>query len=236
MEYDDYPLDLVSPITLDSDFLEPALKFELPPSTVDTIPDWKPVMRPKKVYQKDRLITENDMITDLGRRSYCDYDTDDTNCLNGDVFITKRAQAASLNLLKAKEAAEREKLPEAAVEDEKHYEKQRCCGCCNRLCLTLCKPCLVRYHPLSDEPSCWERCRYACLLPPHGALAHSITLGVCALLVWGTLWAVLRQDALPGGNIFALTVLVVTGYIFGAIVEKVKLPPLLGEYTCRYDL
>lgn len=37
-----------------------------------------------------------------------------------------------------------------------------------------------------------------------------------------------KQDALPGGNVFALFVLVVSAMLGGFLVSLVKLPPLLG--------
>ena len=50
-------------------------------------------------------------------------------------------------------------------------------------------------------------------------------------LVWGVLWALTGRGALPGGNFFALLMLLVFGYIGGVAVRLIKLPPLLGEYS-----
>ncbi|XP_023233238.1 sodium/hydrogen exchanger 9B2-like [Centruroides sculpturatus] len=47
-------------------------------------------------------------------------------------------------------------------------------------------------------------------------------------LVWGSLWGLLNHLALPGGEIFALVVVVVVCYIGGQIVSLLTLPPLLG--------
>lgn len=47
-------------------------------------------------------------------------------------------------------------------------------------------------------------------------------------LIWGTLWGLLNHLALPGGEIFALLVVIVACYISGKIVGLFTLPPLLG--------
>jgi hypothetical protein len=50
------------------------------------------------------------------------------------------------------------------------------------------------------------------------------------LLIYGTLWAVTGNEALPGGNFFGLLVMLVCCLIGGALVAKICLPPLLGKY------
>ena len=47
-------------------------------------------------------------------------------------------------------------------------------------------------------------------------------------MVWLTAFAVSKKDALPGGNIFALFVLVIGAMLGGFLVSLIKLPPLLG--------
>jgi len=49
-----------------------------------------------------------------------------------------------------------------------------------------------------------------------------------ALLVYGAAWGITGSAFLPGGNLFALSVLAANSYIAGRIVEKIRLPPLLG--------
>lgn len=105
------------------------------------------------------------------------------------------------------------------------------CKECRICCLKLCRPCMTKHHPLAANPTPRERCSHMFLCPPHGAVGHGLSLCVCAVLTWGTLWAIMGEDALPGGNLFALVVLVVAGYIAGALVKLIKLPPLLGKYT-----
>ena len=67
------------------------------------------------------------------------------------------------------------------------------------------------------------------MCPPHGLLAKLSTLVLASLFVWGVCWSLTRHEALPGGNFFALIVLVIACVIGGDIVEKLGLPPLLGK-------
>ena len=120
------------------------------------------------------------------------------------------------------------------IDDLKEYPirpppKTGHCQQCQSCCLSFCKPFMAKHHPLAANPTPRERCRHMFLCPPHGPVAHILSLCICAVLTWGTLWALAGDQALPGGNLFALTVLVVAGYIAGALVKLIRLPPLLGK-------
>ena len=68
-------------------------------------------------------------------------------------------------------------------------------------------------------------------LPPSGFCGHVLTRGLIVLLIWAVLWSVIGQDALPGGNMFGIYIVVVCASLFGFIVGKIphlRLPPLLG--------
>lgn len=74
-----------------------------------------------------------------------------------------------------------------------------------------------------------QRCRYGCMCPIHGHLARVAVLIFMAGLMYGGLWSVTGETALPGGNLFALSVLFVCCYVAGFLIGKIRLPPLLGE-------
>lgn len=103
----------------------------------------------------------------------------------------------------------------------------RCCATCRTGCLNRCS---TERNPLSTDASCAKKLRFAFLCPPHGNVARTITLVFVIAYIWCTLWSVLGDAALPGGNYFALITLLVLCVIAGEIVEKVHLPPLLGMY------
>ena len=102
-------------------------------------------------------------------------------------------------------------------------------GCCSRLCSSILHLCMTKYHPLKDDAGVCQRCNYACMCPPHGYLAKSVTVLLLTGLLWGVLWAITGSNALPGGNLFSLYVLVVCCVFGGFIVGLVHLPPLLGK-------
>jgi len=68
------------------------------------------------------------------------------------------------------------------------------------------------------------------MCPIHGRLASVAVLIVMAGLLYGSLWSVTGEAALPGGNLFDLSVLFVCCYLTGILIGKIHLPPLLGEY------
>lgn len=64
--------------------------------------------------------------------------------------------------------------------------------------------------------------------PPKEAFTSVVTLILLCLLLWSALWSVVGDDALPGGNLFALFVLVILGEVAGFVMEAIHLPGLLG--------
>ena len=89
---------------------------------------------------------------------------------------------------------------------------------------------MTEKNPLNDNSTCRQRFCYAFMCPPHGAVAEWTSLALCSLMVWGVLWSLTEDAALPGGNYFALLILVVCCVIAGELVTQVNLPPLLGKY------
>lgn len=93
-----------------------------------------------------------------------------------------------------------------------------------------CFPCLAKYRkPVTDAPI-QLKLRYMFSCPPHGKVAFWMTLSLLAVLLWGTLWAILGGDLLPGGNIFSIVVLAIVCTFLGLLLEFMRLPRLLGEH------
>lgn len=73
-----------------------------------------------------------------------------------------------------------------------------------------------------------------CLMPycpPRGRLGFVIRKVLVCFVIWAALWSVLGNDALPGGNIFSLFILLVFASLAGfivTIIPFVTFPPLLG--------
>ena len=115
-------------------------------------------------------------------------------------------------------------------EDDGEPEKSPSkCAKCMAGCLLKCRPCMTEYNPPPSSPTRLQRVKYACLCPPHGPIARVIALVLTIVLFWATLWGVTGPQALPGGNFFALVVLVVLCSIAGALVRLIRLPGLLGK-------
>ena len=77
-----------------------------------------------------------------------------------------------------------------------------------------------------NVPKCMKPC-----CPPRGHFGFIITKAVLGFVIWAAAWSVLGKDALPGGNVFSLFVLLVVASLAGVLISKVPyvtLPPLLG--------
>lgn len=95
---------------------------------------------------------------------------------------------------------------------------------------------LYEKNILPEHPTCAERVHHAFLCPPHGRVADIIVKLLLGLLVWLTALSVFKDDALPGGNIFALLVLVYSAFVGGYVVSLIRLPPLLGMLIAGFLL
>jgi hypothetical protein len=111
-------------------------------------------------------------------------------------------------------------------------DSSKCCSSC----LEWCQPCLRASNPLPAEPSTCQRFRYGFLCPPHGPLAKGLTLILCLVLGWGVLWGLTGDEALPGGNLFSIFIVVVCASIGGRLVQFIRLPPLLGRPVSLHRL
>lgn len=59
--------------------------------------------------------------------------------------------------------------------------------------------------------------------------AYCIKLFILGLLLWGSSWFLFEDDVLPGGYLFEMGALVVSGYSFGHTLERfTTLNPVVG--------
>ena len=75
--------------------------------------------------------------------------------------------------------------------------------------------------------------------PPRGHFGYLITKGVLGFVIWAALWSILGKEALPGGNMFSLFILLVVASLAGFLVSKipfVTFPPLLGMLIAGFLL
>ncbi len=105
---------------------------------------------------------------------------------------------------------------------------------CYAQCAAMVRPCMTRHNPIWDDASCWKKFKYGLMCPPHGHLAKCITLFLMTALLWGVLWSITGDEALPGGNLFSLYVLIICCVLGGFIVGLIHLPPLLGKSSQKY--
>ena len=111
-------------------------------------------------------------------------------------------------------------------------------GACSRFhagLVSLCSPCLVRTHPLPENPTPFQRLLHAFRIPPHGSLASYARFGLVCLQIWVILYCLTHGQAMPGGNFFSLLILFVCCVAGGYLISFVKLPPLLGKEPSLLD-
>ncbi|ESO89178.1 hypothetical protein LOTGIDRAFT_210172 [Lottia gigantea] len=102
------------------------------------------------------------------------------------------------------------------------------CAKCRTCCFNCCRPCLTSENPLSVDPSCCSRFKFAFMCPPHGRLG---ALLLCILLfgLWfGVMYFLTGKEMLPGGNLFALCTLFIACWCGGYLFNLINLPSLLG--------
>ncbi|CAH1795960.1 unnamed protein product [Owenia fusiformis] len=102
------------------------------------------------------------------------------------------------------------------------------CLSCQHCCYRQCKPYMTKYNSVPQDASRITKCHHAFLCPPHGKLAKWFTLLFVAMVMFGVFWGITGANALPGGNLFALYILMVFAWLLGVLAGKIKLPPLFG--------
>lgn len=78
------------------------------------------------------------------------------------------------------------------------------------------------------EPKCWPSLFPHPYCPSFRHVARILSLLVTVLLFWGVVFAVIGEDAKPGGQLFNIAVLVVSAYLGGWLFRMLTLPALVG--------
>lgn len=76
-------------------------------------------------------------------------------------------------------------------------------------------------------------------IPPSRFFGRVLTRGLIVVLIWAVLWSIIGADALPGGNIFGIFIVIVSASLCGFLVCKIPylhLPPLLGMLLAGFLL
>ena len=124
----------------------------------------------------------------------------------------------------------RELFKDALAIKDKHQDLPKGpCKCLRLLCTRVCRPLMRRHNPMPDKVSRCARLHQALLCPPRGVLSDVLSVILGAFFIWGVLWGLTRDEALPGGNIFSLLVLFVTCSTAGAGARKLGIPSILGK-------
>ena len=106
----------------------------------------------------------------------------------------------------------------------------------------------TKNNPVTSDSSMTDKVKNAFSLPPHGTVSDfflyfklfldfftfrfqvgtALSWLVFTLIFWGALVSITGDSALVGGNLFSLLVLIILAQLGGNLVDKVRLPPLLG--------
>lgn len=118
------------------------------------------------------------------------------------------------------------------VNDHEDKEAAEMTNMCPRLrhCIQHCiQPVLVESHPLTADAPWYQRFLNNFFCPPHSRMGGIIFMIVLTSCIWVTLFSVTGEEALPGGNLFALLALFVLCWTGGYIARLTRLPSLLGK-------
>lgn len=243
LEYDDYPLDLISPLVVNN-FTDQQSNLPLTSQRTECHVDtaaifrnaWKemdcgpPPMRDKLI---DRTVGD-EIITDYGRRSWCVYP--ENTDVTGDVFVNNRT---SLCLSQQSNCTDKDTVIPRDISEETHFietpplyrDDSNLCDKCRQIWIKLWKPCLLKYQPLPDKPGFCDQLRHMLMCPPHGCMSKVLSLSLSVFLLWGISWTTLRQSALVGGQIFTFFVMAILSYLAGSLMKLIKSPPLPGKVS-----
>ncbi|KAG0724532.1 Sodium/hydrogen exchanger 9B2 [Chionoecetes opilio] len=96
-------------------------------------------------------------------------------------------------------------------------------------CDACCRCCLRANQRLPDQPTVAQRLKYSLTCPPHGKVGDALLWLLIGTAIWGCLIAITGSLALPGGNLFSLSVLYVAAVLSGRASAALGMPPLLGS-------
>ncbi|XP_076824736.1 sodium/hydrogen exchanger 9B2-like [Clavelina lepadiformis] len=113
---------------------------------------------------------------------------------------------------------------------------------CSRL-EYVCQCCMWKYHDQpDDDDGCCKKCSWYLMCPPHGRIAKLVCILVLAFLTWAVPWSIVPDEALPGGNLFGIIILLLSCLAAGWLISHIPLPgipplpPLLGMLIMGFVL
>ena len=229
LEFDDYPLDLVSPITKveeDNDNDKVAWR----PTHLRDFTGLQKQSTSTPKYNGDRLsfMEYNEILYDAGTDDQRGYVSKRTSTPKYPQSKQDRLSGYMYDALNEypPRGLFRDRL---AVKDKHESQAHGKCHCLRLLCAYIWRPFMRRHNPMPDQVGRCARLHHGLLCPPKGVLSDVLTLILGAFVTWGVLWGLTRDQALPGGNIFALLVLFTACSLAGAGARKVGLPSILGK-------
>jgi hypothetical protein len=91
-----------------------------------------------------------------------------------------------------------------------------------------CTRCHGRGDADSWEPPGWRRACPQPFCPSYRKFARVLCLLLLGLLLWGVVYAIIGDDAAPGGPLFGLACLAIAAHFAGWLVSLASLPALIG--------
>ncbi|XP_033121742.1 sodium/hydrogen exchanger 9B2-like [Anneissia japonica] len=141
----------------------------------------------------------------------------------------RQSQNMDSNEISTIQCAENPMFCESSYNGKAENGKQnRCCDNCARSCNTAFRPWMSKYYQPRRNPTLTERLKYSLTCPPHGLVSKLLLYILLLGVGWGVLWVITGDEALPGGNLFGLFILVVFSQLCGSLIQLIKLPELLG--------
>lgn len=106
-------------------------------------------------------------------------------------------------------------------------------GPCRQCLSVVWMRCSTKHNQLPANPTLCQRVKHAFLCPPHGPPSLALGLLLAFLLLWGCLWSFTGSEALPGGRVFSLIVILTLGHVAGQLLSIINVPPLIGKYKLQ---
>lgn len=239
LEYDDYPLDLISPVAKDdfedslnvpdcllgneNDYFNLRRDFEqvggeeeeiLQPSS--SLRVWeKRDVSPGNTKERDQLIQNPDPVPHKDPVQFTA--TNSAITPNNSQQVNGRLPPLI-------------KVPKIDSSSDQGQNSSRCLLCL-RTIQEWGKIFLVKYHPIPEKDTFKDRLIYGLRMPPHGKCALVLSLVLNIVVLWGLLWLFTGVQSLPGGCVFSVFMMVITGHLLGKVIRIINVPPFVGKYN-----
>lgn len=100
---------------------------------------------------------------------------------------------------------------------------------CSAVVKRWCRVFLTEYHPMPEKDTIKDRLIYGLRLPPHGVCARFLTSVATLAMLWLVAWIFSKDSSLPGGALFSVFVIVCGGQLVGAVLECLRIPGFVGK-------